>query len=506
MKGKCCSLVASVTFAALLLGPSSASAQASLGSAQSFAVLGSSTVTNTGSSTINGNVGVSTVGGITGFPPGIVTGGTIHNNDAVATTAQADATTAYNNLAALSCNHSFGPGDQDLTLLSPLTPGVYCFASSASLTGALVLDALSDPSAQFVFKIGSTLITSPGSSVSVINGGSPCNVFWQVGSSATLDVGTTFIGNVLAKASITLNTSARIVSGRALAQTAAVTLDTNHIDSNACLVPNTGACVSGFDCSSGLCNLLGECAPCASGLDCTSPESCVSGTCCIPSGTSCGGDCLVQCATGGACTTASDCTSGFCTGGLCAPCTGTGDCGGNLCVSGVCGAAPAPTPPTLSKRFSPSVINKIHDPTLTITLCNPNSSPANLIAPLTDTLPDGVVIAATPNASTTCGGGTVTATAGGSTIILPAGSSIPASACCTVSVNVIPTRLGPFVNTLPINALRTTNGNNTVGFNTVAATATLTVLNVPTLSGWAIIMLPALLALVGFAAMRRQTT
>jgi uncharacterized repeat protein (TIGR01451 family) len=158
-------------------------------------------------------------------------------------------------------------------------------------------------------------------------------------------------------------------------------------------------------------------------------------------------------------------------------------------------------PPTLSKFFSPPVIHEQGEPPLTITLCNPNSSPADLIAPLTDTLPDGVVIAATPNASTTCpGSGPVAATASGTTVILPLTRSIPISGCCTVTVDVIMTRLGVFVNTLPVNALQTTNGNNIV-----PASATLTVdMRVPMLSGWAMVMLIALLALVGFATMRRE--
>ncbi len=337
--------------AALLLAPSAGWAQALLGSAQSFAVLGSSTVTNSGPSIIEGNVGVSTVGGITGFPPGIVTGGTIHNNDSVATTAQVDVTTAYNTLAGMGCDASFGPGDQDLTLLSPLTPGVYCFASTASLSGALVLDAQANPSAQFIFKIGSGITTAPGSSVSVINGGSTCNVFWQVTSSAVLDTDTSFVGNILALASITLNTRAQIVSGRALARTGAVTLDTNQINSQSCLVASGGPCVSEFDCDSGLCS-GGICAPCVNGPDCTS-GTCVSGTCCVPSGTACGGDCTVPCPNTETCTTASDCASGFCSGGMCAPCTSASDCGGNLCLTGVCSAPPPAPGPAPAPLMSP---------------------------------------------------------------------------------------------------------------------------------------------------------
>jgi type VI secretion system secreted protein VgrG len=109
-----------------------------------------------------------------------------------------------------------------------LTPGVYCFSSSAQLTGTLTLNALGDPNAVFVFQIGSTLTTASGSSVVVINGGSKCNVFWQVGSSATLGTSTKLAGSILALTSITLNTSAS-VSGQTLARNGAVTLDTNIV-------------------------------------------------------------------------------------------------------------------------------------------------------------------------------------------------------------------------------------------------------------------------------------
>jgi type VI secretion system secreted protein VgrG len=202
----------------------------SLGTAQSFAVLAGSTVTNTGASVITGDLGVSPGSAVTGFPPGVVIGGTIHAADALALSAQNSNTTAYNILAGQPCTADLT--GQDLGGLT-LTPGVYCFSSSAQLTGTLVLNAQGNAAAVFIFKIGSTLTTASNSLVQVINGGSNCNVFWQVGSSATLGTGTTFSGNILALTSITLTTGAR-VSGRALAQNGAVTLDTNTIDSTAC--------------------------------------------------------------------------------------------------------------------------------------------------------------------------------------------------------------------------------------------------------------------------------
>ncbi len=197
-----------------------------LGTAGSFAVLGGSNVTNTGPTLVTGNLGVSPGSAVTGFPPGIVTGGTIHAADAVALQAQADATTAYGSLAGQACDVTYTLAE-DIGG-DTLAPGVHCFPSSAFITGALTLDAQGDPSAVWVFDIESTLITAPASSVLIINGGNACNVFWRVGSSATLDTTTDFKGNILALANIAVNTGAT-VSGRLLAQVEAVTMDTNTV-------------------------------------------------------------------------------------------------------------------------------------------------------------------------------------------------------------------------------------------------------------------------------------
>src|SRR5204862_3161397 len=141
---------------------------------QSFAVLGGSTVTNTGASVITGNVGVSPGSSITGFPPGTVAGGSIHAADATAAQAQTDLTTAYNTAAGTPCGVDLT--GQNLGGLT-LTPGVYCFTSSAGLTGTLTLNFQGNPNALFLFKIGSTLTTASGSSVLLTNSGSSCNVF-----------------------------------------------------------------------------------------------------------------------------------------------------------------------------------------------------------------------------------------------------------------------------------------------------------------------------------------
>jgi len=224
-------VLSGVGFAALLCGVAAVWAQSSLGTAQNFAVLGGSTVTNTGSSVLTGDLGVSPGSAITGFPPGTRTG-TTHAADAVALQAQNDVTTQYNALASMACTADLT--GQDLGGKT-LTPGVYCFSTSAQLTGPLTLNAQGNANATFIFKIGSTLTTASGSSVAVINGGNACGVAWQIGSSATLGTTTSFLGNLIALSSITLNTGANI-SGRALARNGAVTLDTNNVSVAACSV------------------------------------------------------------------------------------------------------------------------------------------------------------------------------------------------------------------------------------------------------------------------------
>jgi type VI secretion system secreted protein VgrG len=199
-----------------------------LGSAQNFAVLGASTVTNTGSTTIWGDLGVYPGTSITDLGS-ISHTGTIHQTDAVAQQAEVDALATYNILAAQSVTADLT--GQDLGGLT-LTPGVYFFLSSAQLTGTLTLNAQNDPNALFVFQIGSTLTTASNSVVDVLNGDTNSGVFWQVGSSATLGTSTLFAGNILADQSITLNTTANILCGRAIALNGAVTMDTNTISNN----------------------------------------------------------------------------------------------------------------------------------------------------------------------------------------------------------------------------------------------------------------------------------
>ena len=229
------SAVAGLLVALVLTAVLAAGAQAavvSLGSAERFAVLAGSTVTNTGPSVISGDLGVSPGTAVTGFPPGTVTAGTIHGADAVAAQAQSDLVSAYNDAAARSATAAISA---DLAG-STLTPGVYTSPSSLGLSGTLTLDGGGDPNAVFVFQARSTLTTGPGSRVVLTGAAQACNVFWQVGSSATIGTSSTFAGTVLALTSITLTTGATL-TGRALARNGAVTLDTNTITSPACTAP-----------------------------------------------------------------------------------------------------------------------------------------------------------------------------------------------------------------------------------------------------------------------------
>jgi hypothetical protein len=214
------------------LASSARAASVSLGTADSFAVLAGTTVTNTGPSVISGDLGVSPGTAVTGFPPGTVTAGTIHAADSVAAQAEADLATAYNDAAGRSSTATISA---DLAG-STLAPGVYTSASSLGLSGALTLDAQGDPNAVFVFQAGSTLTVGSGSRVLLIRGAQACNVFWQVGSSATIGTDSAFAGNILALTSIALTTRATL-QGRALARNGAVTLDTNTITKATCVTP-----------------------------------------------------------------------------------------------------------------------------------------------------------------------------------------------------------------------------------------------------------------------------
>ncbi len=200
-------------------------APVNLGSADSFAVLAFNTITNTSGGRINGDVGVSPGTAFdAGLPPVIVNGEIHLGDDPVATQAQTDLTAAYNNAAgrpgAIAATADIGG--------QTLAPGLYQAPVSLAITGNLTLDAQGDPNAVWIFQMASTLTAANNGQVILINGAQACNIFWQVGSSATLRTNSVVKGNILAAASITLETGARL-DGRALARDGAVTLDNNIV-------------------------------------------------------------------------------------------------------------------------------------------------------------------------------------------------------------------------------------------------------------------------------------
>jgi Ice-binding-like len=223
--------LASLLFASSALG---AAATVGLGSAASFSVLAGSTVTNTGPTTMFGDLGLYPGASVTGEPRVL---GQTHVNDQVAIEAKNALTTAYTNAESRPPS---GPAGTDLAG-QMFSPGVYDASESLLLSsGSVTLNAEGNPNAVFIFQIGSTLITGSNTSVSLVNGAQACNVFWQVGSSATLGSGTRFVGTIMAAASITANTAATI-HGRLLAQTAAVTLEDNTITTSNCASSVSGS-------------------------------------------------------------------------------------------------------------------------------------------------------------------------------------------------------------------------------------------------------------------------
>lgn len=224
--------IVALTLGAAGLVAAQAATKINLGAADNFVVLAGSTVTNTGSSVINGDLGLAPGTSVTGFPAGIVNG-TQHVANANALSAQTDLTAAYLNAAGQT------PASTIPTELGGTTQvaGIYDSAAGTfSITGTLTLDAQGDANAVFIFKTASTLITDGASHVNLINGAQACNIFWQVGSSATLGANSTFNGNILALSSITLTTGAN-VNGRVLARNGAVTLDGNTITKAICTIP-----------------------------------------------------------------------------------------------------------------------------------------------------------------------------------------------------------------------------------------------------------------------------
>jgi hypothetical protein len=227
--------VIAVTAAAIGLAVPSASAGTgtsppTLGTAGGYSVLAGSTVTNTGASVLGGELGVSPGSAITGFPPGLAHGAT-HAADAAASRAQNDLTIAYNDAASAKTTTTIP--DVGNIGGETLTPGVYTSASSMMLAGTVTLNGAGNPNAIFIFQAGSTVVTASSSRVVLENGAQACNVYWQVGSSATLGTGSSFVGTLMALTSATVTTGVT-VDGRVLARNGAVTLDSDTFLPTSC--------------------------------------------------------------------------------------------------------------------------------------------------------------------------------------------------------------------------------------------------------------------------------
>lgn len=228
----CSLLVGSIMFPGLSGANAAVSpAPVGLGTATTYSVLGGTTVTNTGPTTLSGDLGVNPGTAVTGFPPGIF-GGVLHAADAPALQAQSDLTVAFDD-AAGRASTALVSGD---LVGQTLVAGVYKSATTVDLSGTLTLDGQGDPSSVFIFQVGSALTTASASTMNLINGASACNVYWQVGSSATLGTGSHFKGTIMSLSSISATTGAT-VEGRALARKGQVSLDTNVFTTPVCAAP-----------------------------------------------------------------------------------------------------------------------------------------------------------------------------------------------------------------------------------------------------------------------------
>ncbi len=242
-----CFLLA-IVFSVAALQSVSAQSVPPLGAAQSFAVLGGTAITATGPAVISGNVGVSPGSAVTGFPPAVVQNGQIYTGvGSLAGPAKTSARDAYNNLKGQAC-----PSSNNLTgkilgqtpgFLS-LSPGVYCFDTSAQLNATLTLNDGGDANAIFIFQIGTTLTTASSSQVQMSGGGRGNNVYWQVGTSATIGTSTIFRGHIIADTSITLTTSAS-TTGRVFALDGAATIDSTAVNALPSTVQFSAATFSG---------------------------------------------------------------------------------------------------------------------------------------------------------------------------------------------------------------------------------------------------------------------
>jgi hypothetical protein len=363
-----------------------------------------------------------------------------------------------------------------------------CFSSSAQLTGTLTLNAQGNPGAVFIFQIGSTLTTASNSAVNIINGGSACDVFWQVGTSATLGTNTSFMGNILALTSITLNTGASL-SGSALAQNGATTLDSNIVSIAQCnaifvaqpnIVKAFGAAAIGVGGTTTLSFTINN--PNASialtgvaftdtlppaGLIVSTPNNGLTG--------SCGGGTIAAVAGSGSVSLTGATLAGGASCTFSVNVTGTtlgaqnnsvtvtsanGDTGNTSMASLAVLLTPPPTaPPTIVKAFGAAAIGVGGTTTLSFTINNPNASTALTGVAFIDALPAGLIVSTSSNGLTgSCGGGIITAVAGSGSVSLT-GATLAGSASCTFSVKVTGTTLGAQNNSVTVTSANGGTGN-----------------------------------------------
>lgn len=233
-------LIIALAVAVMFVGQDATAAQApvALGSAATFGVLAATAVTTIPTTTVNGDLGVSPGNTVTGSP---IVNGTMHLGDPIAAQAQLDLTTAYNDAAGRPGGAAASGNLGGLTLF----PGLYTSATSMEISsGDLTLDAQGDPNAVWIFQMGTTFITTVGRQVILIGGAQAANIFWQVGSSATLGDNSIMQGNILAYTSITMQTGATL-DGRALAENGLVALDANTITVTASVILVSAAVVTG---------------------------------------------------------------------------------------------------------------------------------------------------------------------------------------------------------------------------------------------------------------------
>ena len=449
-----------------------------LGSAGTFTILGASTVTSTGFTVINGNVGVSPGSAVTGFPPAVVVGGALHVADGPAATAQSDLTAAYIDAAGRTVP-AIVAGDLGGQTLAP---GLYKSTSSLGITGVLTLDGQGSSSSVFIFQIGSALTTATSSQVVLIGGAQAANVFWQVGSSATLGTYSIFNGTIMAQASVSIATGAAL-NGRALARTGAVTLDSNT-------GLNPGPPVTGgsppaltVSCPQGnaLVGVAYNSLVAATGGTPPYTFSITPGS--LPAGLSLNGSTGAVTGT----PTGSGGTSSFTTNALDSV-SGTATNGCSIIVAGAGSQADV----SIAKTGRVTVVSGGVNITYTIAVANAGPSSAAGVT-VNDVLPAGTTyMSATPSQGS-C--------SGTSTISCPLGTMASGGSATVVIVVSSPSSSGPLSNTATVVSTTpdpATGNNSSTSTLTPAAT-----LGVPTLTTWGLAGLALLLAGFGVQFIRR---